>query len=372
MNLSNTDILIVDDTPDNLRVLSAMLTNQGFEVRKALNGQRAIASVQSKPPDLILLDIKMPEMDGYEVCQKLKANPDTSAVPIIFISALDDAPDKVKAFAAGGADYITKPFQEAEVLARIEHQLQIQHLQKQLITQNEELTRSNRELEQFAYVVSHDLQQPLQSITGFVKLLLLKYQGELDKPNELDDLTYDYLNRIHDSGTRMQRLIQDLLNYAQVGTQEIQFQVVDCNLVLKEVLENLQLAIAEKQVKLTHDPLPTIWGKETQLIQLLQNLICNAIKFVQPNVVPQIHISAVQQQKQWQLGIHDNGIGISPEHLNHIFEIFRRIHTDQQYLGTGIGLAMCKKIVELHGGCIWVESQLDVGSTFYFTLPDTR
>jgi signal transduction histidine kinase len=364
MNVSNGDILIVDDTPDNLRVLSAMLTNRGYEVRKALNGQRAVASVQSKPPDLILLDIKMPEMDGYQVCQKLKANPDTCTVPIIFISALDDALDKVKAFTAGGVDYVTKPFQEAEVLARIEHQLRIQQLQKQLIAQNQELIRSNRELEQFAYVVSHDLQQPLQSVTGFVKLLQLKYQ------DELDELASDYLNRIHDSGNRMQRLIQDLLAYAQVGKQGIEFQPVDCNLVLQQVLENLRVAIAEKQVNLTYDPLPTIAGNETQLVQLLQNLTSNAIKFVRPGVVPRVHISALYQENQWCFGIHDNGIGIKSEHLQDIFEIFQRIHSAQDYPGTGIGLATCKKIVELHGGQIWVESQPNVGTAFYFTLPE--
>ncbi|MDX2217267.1 MAG: response regulator, partial [Oculatellaceae cyanobacterium bins.114] len=227
---AKADILIVDDTPDNLRVLSAMLTNRGYEVRKALNGQRAIASVQSEPPDLILLDIKMPEMDGYEVCKRLKATPSPCEVPIIFISALDDALDKVRAFAAGGVDYVTKPFQEAEVLARIEHQLRIQRLQQQLVKQNEELHRSNQELEQFAYVVSHDLQQPLQSVTGFVRLLQLKYD------TTLDETAQDYLNRIHETGNRMQRLIQDLLAYAQVGKQPQEFQKIDCNYILEQVL----------------------------------------------------------------------------------------------------------------------------------------
>ncbi len=356
------DILIVDDTPDNLRVLSAMLTNRGFEVRKALNGQRAIISVQSEPPDLILLDIKMPEMDGYEVCRKLKADPQTCEVPIIFISALDDALDKVRAFAAGGVDYVTKPFQEAEVLARIEHQLRIQRLQHQLIEQNEELTRSNRELEQFAYVVSHDLQQPLQSVTGFVKLLLLKYQ------DNLDEMAHDYLNRIHDAGSRMQRLIQDLLAYARVGKQDHEFYQVDCNDVLKQVQANLQVAIAEKQVDLSHDPLPTVMGNETQLIQLFQNLISNGIKFVKPDVTPRIHISVAQADNHWFIGVSDNGIGIPAEHVGRIFEIFQRVHSASSYPGTGIGLATCKKIVEIHGGQIWVESQPGVGTTFYFTL----
>lgn len=356
------DILIVDDTPDNLRVLSAMLTNQGFEVRKALSGQRAIASVQADPPDLILLDIKMPEMNGYEVCQHLKADSSTCEVPIIFISALDDALDKVRAFAVGGVDYVTKPFQEIEVLARIEHQLRIQRLQHQLIEQNEELARSNRELEQFAYVVSHDLQQPLQSVTGFVKLLLLKYE------DTLDEFAFDYLNRIHDAGSRMQRLIQDLLAYSRVGRQHQEFQAVDCNLILKQVLDNLQMTIAEKQVKLTYDSLPTVMGNETQLIQLFQNLISNAIKFVQPDAVPQVKILVKLQEQQWLFGVQDNGIGIEPQNLERVFEIFQRTQSAKNYPGTGIGLATCKKIVESHGGQIWVESQLDVGTTFHFLL----
>ncbi|MDA0866927.1 MAG: response regulator, partial [Cyanobacteria bacterium] len=206
---SRCEILIVDDTPDNLRLLSAILRNQGFEVRKALNGKRAIASIQAVSPDLILLDIRMPDMNGYEVCEYLKADPSTADIPVIFISALDDTLDKINAFAVGGVDYITKPFQEAEVLARIENQLRLRQLQQQLLQQNEELTRSNRELEQFAYVVSHDLQQPLQSITGFAKIMAMQSK------NTLDDDNLGYLQSILDAGGRMQRLIQDLLLYAR-------------------------------------------------------------------------------------------------------------------------------------------------------------
>jgi two-component system, sensor histidine kinase and response regulator len=356
------DILLVDDTPDNLRVLSAMLTNQGFEVRKALNGQRAIASVKAHPPNLILLDIKMPEMDGYSVCQQLKADPQTCEVPIIFISALDDALDKVRAFAVGGVDYVTKPFQEIEVLARIEHQLRIQRLQHQLIEQNQELARSNRELEQFAYIVSHDLQQPLQSITGFAKLIYLKCQAQLDEG------TVDYLNRIQDAGGRMQRLIQDLLAYSKVGRKDQEFDSVDCNHVLKQVLDNLQIAIAEKQVALIYDSLPAVMGNETQLIQLLQNLISNAIKFVRPNVTPQVRISATPKGNHWLFEIQDNGIGIEPHNLKQVFEIFQRTQSAKNYPGTGIGLATCKKIVENHGGQIWANSDVNVGTTFSFTI----
>jgi len=356
------DILIVDDTPDNLRLLSAMLTKQGFEVRKALNGPAAIASTQADAPDLILLDIKMPEMEGYEVCQHLKADPRTRDVPVIFISALDDVLDKVRAFAAGGIDYVTKPFQEAEVLARIESQLQIQRLQRQLIAQNKELARSNDELEQFAYIVSHDLQQPLQSITGYAKLMLLKYR------DNMDETAHDYLNRMIDSGARMQRLIQDLLAYAQVGKPLQEFTLIDCNQIIEQVLENLGTAIRERSVNISYDSLPTVYGNETQLVQLFQNLIGNAIKFTNSQVTPQIKISVSHQDDCWCFGIHDNGIGIDSQNLELIFEVFHRAHSAKQFPGTGIGLATCKKIVENHEGKIWVESQLNAGTTFYFTL----
>lgn len=362
-HVAKADILIVDDTPDNLRVLSAMLSSRGYEVRKALNGQRAIASVQSEPPNLILLDIKMPEMDGYEVCRQLKSTPEGSEVPIIFVSALDDALDKVRAFAAGGVDYVTKPFQEAEVLARIEHQLRIQQLQHQLLQQNEELLRSNRELEQFAYVVSHDLQQPLQSVTGFVRLLQLKYESTLD------EVAQDYLNRIHETGSRMQRLVQDLLAYAQVGRQDQELQIVDCNKVLQQVLDNLREAFVNKKATLTNDVLPIVYGNESQLIQLFQNLISNGIKFMPVDVQPKIHISVTQQKMVWRIGVHDNGIGIQEENCQKIFEIFQRVHSSSTYPGTGIGLATCKKIVEQHSGQIWVDSKFGEGTSFYFTLP---
>jgi signal transduction histidine kinase len=362
VELSRGEILLVDDTPDNLRLLSAILRNQGFEVRKALNGKRAIASIQAFPPDLVLLDIRMPEMNGYEVCEYLKSDPRTEDIPVIFISALDDPLDKINAFAVGGIDYITKPFQESEVLARIENQLRLRHLQQQLLQQNGELTRSNRELEQFAYVVSHDLQQPLQSITGFAKIMAMQSQ------EVLDDTNLGYLHSILDAGGRMQRLIQDLLLYAQVGQESEAHTATDCNGIWQQTVENLQGAIAQKQVKLVHHLLPTVLGNGVQLLQLFQNILSNAIRFARPEVTPQVEISAQPYGQGYLFAIQDNGVGIPPEQHERIFEIFQRGSPPDNTPGTGIGLATCKKIVEGHGGAIWVDSECDQGTTFYFTL----
>ncbi|PSN14835.1 hybrid sensor histidine kinase/response regulator [filamentous cyanobacterium CCT1] len=357
------DILIVDDTPDNLRLLSAMLGRHDLKVRKALTGQWAIAAAQVAPPDLILLDIKMPEMSGYEVCERLKADPTTQAIPIIFISALDDTLDKVKAFAAGGADYITKPFQEAEVLARIAHQLNLRRLQGQLVAQNAELVRSNRELEQFASVVAHDLQQPLQSILGYTKLISLACPDIKTSPAQ------PYLENILDASGRMQQMIQDWLAYAQAGQAQPLLAPVDGNALLDQVRLNLKVALTETGAKLIHGDLPRVLGNDVQLMQLFQNLISNGLKFTQPGIRPEITISVEPQPQAWRFGIHDNGIGISAEHLGQIFEAFHRLHDTQTYPGSGIGLATCQKIVEHHGGRIWAESQLGQGTTFYVILP---
>ncbi|MGP1373621.1 MAG: response regulator [Almyronema sp.] len=356
------DILIVDDTPNNLRLLSQMLSQHGYEVRKALSGHMALTSAKAEPPDLILLDIRMPQMDGYQVCRSLKANPQTAEIPVIFISALDDVLDKVKAFEVGGVDYVTKPFQAAEVLARVEHQLNLQKLQKQLIEQNQQLEQSNRELEQFAYTISHDLQQPLQTITGFAKLIKLQYLSQLDPQ------IYQYLIRMEEAGERMQAFIQDLLTYSQAGNRTFVLQPVSCHRVLTQVLENLDCSIKNKAIEITNDAMPWVLGNEIQLVRLFQNLLSNAIKFTPPTAIACIHISVQLKDGLYLFGIRDNGIGIAPQHLERIFEVFQRLHDTQDYAGSGIGLATCKKIVKLHSGQIWAESVAGQGTTFYFTL----
>jgi two-component system, sensor histidine kinase and response regulator len=374
--LVKASVLVVDDKPDNLRLLSAILTDRGYEVRQALSGQMALTAARTRPPDLVLLDIKMPDLNGYEVCKQLKTDERTRHIPVIFLSALDRSPDKVKGFSAGGADYITKPFQESEVVVRVEHQLEIAELQARLQRQNaqlqqeirdriateQELLRSNEDLEQFAHAVSHDLQQPLQSILGFGKILLLKY------PYLLETDVCNYLSRIVQAGERMQLLIEDLLAYSQVDVSR-SIEVVDCDRILAEAIENLQAAISQTQAHITIQPLPTLKGKPIQLIQVFQNLIGNALKFTHLGVSPEIQISAQVRESEWVFKVSDNGIGIDPRHHKLLFQLFQRLHPSERYPGTGIGLATCKKIVESHGGRIWVESQPGKGTTFFFTLP---
>lgn len=227
----------------------------------------------------------------------------------------------------------------------------------------DELTRSNADLQQFAYVASHDLQEPLRMVASYTQLLAKRYKGQLDTDAD------EFIGYAVDGANRMQRLINDLLSYSRITTRDKPFKPVDCNEALESARDNLKMVIEKEQAVVTHDPLPTIMADGTQLVQLFQNLISNAIKFRREAVPPRVHLSARRDDREWCLAVRDNGIGIDPQYADRIFVIFQRLHTIADYPGTGIGLALCKKIVERHGGRIWMESQPGHGATFYFTFP---
>jgi len=235
--------------------------------------------------------------------------------------------------------------------------------EKELRKMTDELSRSNTDLQQFAYAASHDLQEPLRAVAGFVQLLEKRYKDRLDeKGHEFIDYTVDGVKR-------MQSLIRDLLEYSRLETKKKAFESVNCSVALEKALWNLHKAVEESKSEITYDLLPTVTADASQITSLFQNLIGNALKF-KGRQRPEIHISAYKSDDEWIFSVRDNGIGIDPAHFERIFSIFQRLHTREEYEGTGVGLTICKRIVERHGGRIWVESESGKGSVFYFTMPD--
>lgn len=235
-------------------------------------------------------------------------------------------------------------------------------LERRVEERTEELARSNAELQQFAYIASHDLQEPLRMVTSYMQLLTRRYGDRLDGDAR------EFIGFAVDGAARMNRLIQDLLAFSRVGTRGREFTPTDCNEVLEMARMNLKVAIEETGARVTSDPLPTVMGDDTQLVQLFQNLISNAIKFTKDRT-PEVRVGVQSDEAGWLFSVSDNGIGMERRHLDKVFTIFQRLHTRDEYAGTGIGLAVCRKIVERHGGRIWAESEPGEGSTFYFTLP---
>lgn len=239
---------------------------------------------------------------------------------------------------------------------------QLKERAETLAQRTDELARSNRELEEFARAASHDLQEPLRAVSGFCQLLKSRYGGKLDAQAD------EFIDFAVDGAHRMQTLINDLLEYSRVGSRGGEFEPIDASSAFDKAMTNLHSAIRESGAKLTHSALPVLTADRMQLVQLFQNLVGNAIKF-RGEQTPEVHVEAVRQADHWLFSVRDNGIGIDPRYAQRVFVIFQRLHTRTNYPGTGVGLAICKKIVERHGGRIWVEPRSDHGSVFQFTIP---
>jgi signal transduction histidine kinase len=264
------------------------------------------------------------------------------------------------AFAAIASELRAVAEREKAAALEIEIAMRVQ-VENALREKTVEISRSHVEMEQFAYVASHDLQEPLRKISGFARLLSEDYQGQLGKEADL------YFGYMMAGATQMQNLINDLLAYARVGKQAKPFCPCDCTIILNEALSNLDHTITETRAVITHDPLPSVWGDPVQLHELFLNLIGNAIKY-RGRENPNVHIRVTESENAQHFFVRDNGIGIDPKQSQKIFVIFQRLHTRDEYPGSGIGLSICKKIVENHGGKIWVDSQIGQGATFHFTL----
>jgi len=361
-------VLLVEDSASDVELTLNELRRGGFEVSVDVvqTAEDFASCLRSGSYDVVLTDYNLPQWTGIEALELLRQ--EGQDIPLILVSgALPDV-TAVNCIKEGAGDYILKD-RLARLPAAVRSALQKkklrddrEHAQRDLAQKAEELARSNRELEQFAYVASHDLQEPLRMVAAYTQLLGEKYHGKLDEQAD------KYIGYAVDGAKRMQTLIQDLLAFSRVGRQKDAFSLTDTNAVVEQAVSNLTAAIGESGAIVKYDGLPVVVANASLLAQLFQNLIGNAIKF-HGGTAPEIRVTAQKQAAEWVFAVTDNGIGIAPEYLDDIFVIFKRLHTRNEYPGNGIGLAICRKIVEQHGGRIWVTSQEGQGSTFKFSLP---
>jgi signal transduction histidine kinase len=361
-------VLQVEANPLDVELVQSELRRAGFDFTAAVVQTRDdfIREVQTHCPQIVLADYNLPQWRGMEALAILaQENVD---VPLILVTGALGEVTAVECLKEGATDYVLKgsltrlPVAVHRALAEKKLRDQRTEGERVLAHKVEELAHSNQELEQFAYVASHDLQEPLRMVASYTQLLGERYRGKLDENAD------KYIGYAVDGAQRMQTLIHDLLAFSRAGRKDPNTVDVDCNVVMNDAMLNLAASIQESGAVIVAEDLPVVPADRLQLGQLLQNLIGNAIKFRKENV-PAISVKAEAVGDFWQFSVSDNGIGISAEHGEQIFAVFRRLHTRAEYSGNGIGLAICRKIVEHYGGKIWVESTAGEGSIFKFTLP---
>jgi len=360
-------LLLEDNALDAALVVRALFKD-GFDVKAHVVQDEAAFTnaLRDDSPEVVLADYNLPTWKGMEALKVIRQ--EGLDIPMILVSgALGDV-TAVECIKQGATDYVLKdglarlPEVIRRALREKEERSLRRKVQEDLARKADELARSNADLEQFAYVASHDLQEPLRMVTAYTQLLAERYRGKLDENAD------KFIGYASEGALRMQVLIQDLLAFSRVGRNGSTSNSVDCNAVMAEVLQTLSPAIRESGAVVTCGTLPTVWADRTQVAQVFQNLIGNAIKF-RGKEPPAVSVQAEKSGEQWQCSVSDNGIGIDSEYVEKIFVVFQRLHARDEYPGNGIGLAICKKIVERNGGKIWVESQPGCGSTFKFTLP---
>ena len=412
---SDIKILLVDDREDNLFSIAAILEEDKYNIVMANSGRAALKILLTQHNfSLILMDVQMPDLNGFETATIIYERDILKSIPIIFITAYSKDDDHIfKGYKMGGVDYIYKPInpdllrvkvsvfvelyrknlqlqlQEKKLLT-VNRSLQkeiedrkisedkVQQLNEQLIQNNAHLKQMNEELDQFAYMASHDLQEPLRKIQMFSDKILLK--------KEQDDESEKYFSKIISASRRMQSLIKNLLEFSRHSVSSSDFRVTDLNQLVKDTLTDLEIEIEKSSAQITYNNLPVISAVPGLMQRLFYNLLSNAIKFHKKELLPVIDIKAEKMEPAellnfighlngsiyYKITVRDNGIGFDNKHSGDIFKVFKRLHNYQEFEGTGVGLAICKKIVEKHGGFIIAEGIVNEGSSFIMILPEKQ
>jgi signal transduction histidine kinase len=411
---SDIKILLVDDREDNLFSIETILEKDHYTIVKAKSGREALkVLLRQQDFSLILMDVQMPELNGFETATIIYERDKLKNIPIIFITAFSYDEDYIfKGYKMGGVDYIYKPIKpellrmkvsvfvelyrknqqlllhekkllaankslQKEIDERKTSEEKIRSLNAQLVSSNAHLKAINEELDRFAYVASHDLQEPLRKIMVFSDKILMK--------ENMDEETEKYFKKIISSSKRMQMLINDLLSFSRQSVSSSDFQRTDLNSLAREAITELEIEVEKSNAKIHLDELPVVWVIPSLMKQLFHNLVSNAIKFRAKGIEPIIHIESkkiyesdhsslvsLNGNKYYKVSISDNGIGFDPKYSDEIFMVFKRLNSYHEYEGTGVGLSICKKIIEKHNGSIAAQSEPGKGSTFSFVLPENQ
>jgi len=371
MNLSLSDspnkVLIVDDTPANLEVLYKTLKEENYELSVAKDGANALNCVPKFRPHLILLDIMMPVMDGFETCQKLKDNETTKDIPIIFLTAKSEKKDVLKGFDLGAVDYITKPFNHEEVLARVKNQLKVNSLRENNKRVLRELERLNQDIQALSVIASQDLKEELKKV---------KYLGEYLKreyKSGLDDEGQSYLDDIEMIANQLSYLTDSFLDYTRIIKEAKNFKPINLSNLAEQTLDSLENLIKKTKGTVNLCELPTITAEPFLMRRLFQSLISNGLTYHRSAEPPVVDVHSRQTSAGfWEIAIIDNGVGFDRKYIENVFNSFERAEVRQSFEGIGMGLAICKKIVDYHGGTITAQNRPTHGTAIVITIPENQ
>ncbi|ARE86831.1 response regulator [Clostridium formicaceticum] len=356
MHLTKAEIMVVDDTPEHIELLASILHDENFKVRIATNGHTALELLKQHHPDLILLDVYMPEMDGFELCKNIKNNPALGHIPIIFITASNDEESIKKGFELKAQDYVVKPFNVSELLARI-------HTHLKLKFQTQALQEAYQELDQFCHSVSHDLKAPLQTIGKLIEHFISDYGDNLD--NEKNEL----IDHISKKSTEVVNMIDRLLEFSRMSKIEMNKEKVDLTQVFHKIYQELIRLQPNRNVVFHVKPLPIIDGDPILLRLLILNILSNALKFTCYQEVGKVEVSCSEETSAYIIATKDNGKGFDMTYVNQLFDVFQRLHSQEEFEGSGVGLSIIQRIVKRHGGKAWITGKINEGATLFFSIP---
>ncbi len=355
-SIDKFEILIVDDTPEQIEMAMSVLKSGNYKVRVATRGASALKLLEKQLPDLILLDIFMPEIDGFELCRIIKADESYKNIPIIFLTSSDDEQSIKKGFETGAQDYVTKPFNPSELLARVNTHIKLKE-------QTQSLFMANKELDSFCYSIAHDLKAPLLSIGKLIDYLSADYFDKLGEDgNQL-------ISNIKNKSSELTGIIDHLLEFSRMCELEMKPEQVDLNRMVRNVFDELMLAHPERAVELNMPQLPLITGDNIMIRLLITNILSNSIKYTVNRRIAKIDIEYAVHQDDYVFCFRDNGAGFDMKYSSRLFKVFQRLHSSKEFEGSGVGLSICQRILKRHNGRAWMTGEVDKGASFYFSFP---